>query len=77
MLNRYNIGGELSYWRTAEGLEIDFIWTRVQKTIAIEVKSSSQWKKEYNRGLKSLSSSPIKPTACYATYCGENILKQD
>lgn len=72
-----NTGGELSYWRTAEGLEIDFIWTRGQKTIAIEVKSSSQWKKEYNRGLKSLSSSPIKPTACYAIYCGENILKQD
>lgn len=72
-----NIGGELSYWRTLDGLEIDFIWTRGQKTVAIEVKSGIQWKKEYNRGLKSLSSSPIKPTACYAIYCGEQILKQE
>ncbi len=72
-----NIGGELSYWRTSDGVEIDFIWNRGATTVAIEVKSGTQWKKEYNRGLKSLSSSPVKPTACYAIYCGEDILKQE
>lgn len=72
-----NIGGELSYWRTADGIEIDFIWNRGATTVAIEVKSGTQWKREYNRGLKSLFSSAVKPTACYAIYCGQDILQQD
>jgi predicted AAA+ superfamily ATPase len=72
-----DIGGELSYWRTSDGIEIDFIWNRGATTVAIEVKSGTQWKKEYNRGIKSLLLSPIKPTACYAIYCGQDILKQD
>src|SRR3990167_4032141 len=72
-----NIGGELSYWRTADGIEIDFIWNRGATTVAIEVKSGTQWKKEYSRGVKSLFSSAVKPTACYVIYCGQDVLKHD
>lgn len=72
-----NIGGELSYWRTADGIEIDFIWTRGTTTVAIEVKSRTEWKKEYNRGMKSLLSSSVKPTVCYAVYGGKDVLKQE
>src|SRR5262249_54383884 len=44
------VGGELFYWRTVDGIEIDFIWKRGTSIVAIEVKSSPQWKDEYNAG---------------------------
>ena len=72
-----NIGGELFYWRTADDIEIDFIWKRAENVVAIEVKSTTRWKKEYDSGFKSLSSSAIKPKACFGVYCGEEILKKD
>lgn len=80
-LNAYisyaNIGGELFYWRTADGSEIDFIWKRGSTVIAIEVKSTSQWKHAYNAGFKALLSSKIKLKACYGIYCGQDILQKD
>lgn len=72
-----NTGGELFYWRTVDGAEIDFIWKRANNIIAIEVKSSSRWKDEYNAGFKSLLSSKIKTKACYGIYLGHDILKKD
>jgi len=48
-----NTGGELSYWRTPSGSEVDFIWTRARKAIGIEVKSSGQWR-GFGGPLKSL-----------------------
>ncbi len=72
-----NIGGELFYWRTSDGIEIDFIWKRGAKIIAIEVKSSKTWKIEHNSGFQSLLASSIKPHACYGVYCGEDVLKKD
>lgn len=69
-----NIGGELFYWRTADGNEIDFIWKRGPAVVAIEVKSGVQWKEKYNTGFKSLSSS-MKLTACYGIYCGQDTLQ--
>jgi len=71
------IGGELFYWRTRDGIEIDFIWKRANSIVAIEVKSATQWKNEYNAGFRSLLSSSIQPKACYGVYCGKEILKKD
>ncbi|MCE3237510.1 MAG: hypothetical protein K0R24_491 [Gammaproteobacteria bacterium] len=73
----HGTGGELFYWRTADGIEIDFIWKRATKIIAIEVKSSTRWKDEFNIGFKSLLSSKIKPKACYGVYQGNEILKKE
>src|SRR3990167_1870398 len=70
-------GGELFYWRTTDGMEIDFIWKRSTNIIAIEVKSSKSWKDEYNVGFKSLLSSKIKPIACYGIYLGQDVLKKE
>jgi len=79
-LNAYmsyqNVGGELFYWRTVDGAEIDFIWKRGKKVIAIEVKSTPQWKDQYDTGFKSLLSSTINIHACYGIYCGKDILKK-
>jgi predicted AAA+ superfamily ATPase len=47
-----NTGGEISYWRTPAGLEIDFIWVRGDKAVAIEVKGATQWRREYSRALR-------------------------
>src|SRR3990167_4313787 len=76
-ISYHDIGGELFYWRTGDGIEIDFIWKRGNKIIAIEVKSSTKWKDEFNAGFKSLLSSKIKPQACYGIYLGEHTLKKD
>lgn len=72
-----NIGGELFYWRTADGNEIDFIWKRGSKIIAIELKSNTRWKDEYSASFRSLLNSNVKPTACYGVYCGDETLKKD
>lgn len=74
----YNgIGGEFFYWRTPDGIEIDFIWKRGSTVVAIEVKSSARWKDEYNSGFQSFLSSKIRPKACYGIYLGNEILKKD
>lgn len=80
-LNAYisysNCGGELFYWRTPDNIEIDFIWKRGKKIVAIEVKSTNRWKDEYNSGFKSFLSSKIIPQSCYGVYCGEDTLKKE
>ncbi len=48
------IGGELSYYRTPSGTEIDFIWTRARTAIGIEVKASERWRPEFARALNEL-----------------------
>ena len=71
-----DLGGKLHYWRTADGTEIDFIWQRGSRCIAIEVKSSKKWKPEFDRGFRSLLSSKVKPTACFGVYLGSETLKK-
>lgn len=80
-LNAYisysGIGGELFYWRTPDGIEIDFIWKRATTIIAIEIKSTSRWKDEFNAGFRSFNNSNISLKACYGVYHGNEILKKD
>lgn len=40
-------GGELSYWATQGGKEIDFIWSKGRRHVAVEVKNSRTWRSEY------------------------------
>jgi uncharacterized protein len=47
-------GGQLSYWRTPSGSEVDFIWSRGARAIGIEVKAAATWRREYGTPLKSL-----------------------
>lgn len=73
----HNEGGELFYWRTPDGAEIDFIWKRGSRVIAIEVKSSTRWRDEFNAGFKSLLNSPLKVDACFGIYLGDVVLKKE
>ena len=45
------LSGELSYWSTPGSKEIDFIWSKGPKRIAIEVKNSRRWRTEYAKTL--------------------------
>ncbi len=49
-----NLGGQLHYWRTPSGSEVDFVWTRGNRAIGIEVKAASVWRGEYGKPLKAL-----------------------
>lgn len=47
-------GGTLAYWRTPAGCEVDFVWTRGDRRVGVEVKASPRWKSEFGRGLREL-----------------------
>ena len=53
-LNVSGIGGRLAFWRTPSGSEVDFIWTRGERSVGIEVKSSERWRSEDGRQLQEL-----------------------
>lgn len=51
----YNsVRGNLGFWRTPSGTEVDFLWWYGSHAVAIEVKSSKTFRKHYLKGLKSL-----------------------
>src|SRR5262249_37684172 len=63
-------GGTLSYWRTQDGVEVDFVWTRGKTTVAIEVKSLARWKSSFGAGLAALHAGDQRPTRSFAVYLG-------
>jgi predicted AAA+ superfamily ATPase len=68
------IGGELRYWRTPSGSEVDFIWTRGRRAVGVEVKASTQWRREFGGPLKSLIDDGIVD-AGFGVYAGTAELK--
>jgi predicted AAA+ superfamily ATPase len=67
--------GILSYWRTHEGVEVDFVWQRGERVVAIEAKSTDHWKTNFSKGLLSLRSLAKKPLQCLGVYAGPRRLK--
>lgn len=67
-------GGELSYYRTPSGTEIDFIWTRADYAVAIEVKASARWRTEYTRTLTDLHESGSIASG-WGVYLGDQELR--
>jgi uncharacterized protein len=49
-----DLGGQLHYWRTPSGTEVDFVWTRAKRAVGIEVKAAATWRSEYGKALKTL-----------------------
>lgn len=73
-INIANCGGEIHYWRTPAGVEVDFIWSRAKHAIAIEVKASKRWRSEYSKALKELLSLKAVQRA-YGVYLGSTVLR--
>jgi predicted AAA+ superfamily ATPase len=68
------VGGDLRYWRTPSGSEVDFIWTRATRAVGIEVKAAGRWRREFAAPLKSLIEDGIVQ-AGFGVYTGTAELK--
>jgi predicted AAA+ superfamily ATPase len=69
-----NLGGDLRYWRTPSGSEVDFIWTRAKNAVGIEVKAATVWRHEFGNALKGLVADGIIKTG-FGVYTGAAELK--
>lgn len=63
------VGGELCYWRTPAGSEVDFIWWRAARAVGVEVKASATWKREFGGPLKGLIADGVV-TRGFGVYAG-------
>ncbi|MCC6193243.1 MAG: ATP-binding protein [Burkholderiales bacterium] len=64
-------GGELSYYRTPSGTEVDFVWRRGGLAVGIEVKASARWRSEHGRGLVELHRVGAI-ASCWGVYLGDS-----
>ena len=72
-INTSNCGGEIYYWGTPSGQEVDFIWQRGEINVGFEIKSSLEWRRNYSTVLKNLLHSK-KCNKAYGVYMGEQLL---
>jgi uncharacterized protein len=63
-------GGDLAYYRTTSGSEVDFIWSRGGQAVGIEVKASERWRPEYGRALRELHGAGVTQN-CFGVYLGD------
>ncbi len=68
------LDGELSYWRTPSGTEVDFVWRGAKETVAIEVKATTSWRASDGRGLTEFGNA-VKNTRQFGIYLGRDRLK--
>lgn len=66
--------GSLGYWSTPSGSEIDFLWWYGKEYVAIEVKSSDKFRKEFSNGISSFSQTK-KLRSSWVIYLGTKELK--
>ncbi len=69
-----NCGGELCYWRSSSGLEVDFVWRCGEKSVAVEVKAGDRWQRNHGRALNTLASAGLAGR-CFGVYRGPHAIK--
>jgi predicted AAA+ superfamily ATPase len=72
-INRSGCGGELAYWRTPAGSEVDFVWTRGETRVGIEVKAARRWRPGEAGALAGLHQQ-LRLRASFAVYLGQEAL---
>jgi len=65
--------GSLGFWRTPSGSEIDFIWWYGSKAVAVEVKASKEFRKDFLKGIRAFSEQ-IQLDSSYVVYNGDKEL---
>jgi predicted AAA+ superfamily ATPase len=68
-------GGELSYWRTPDGAEVDFIWRRADHTVAVEAKATPRWRSDESAAILDLAAHR-NVKRCFGVYLGDRALKE-
>jgi len=68
------VGGDLAYYRTPSGTEVDFIWTRGRTAVGIEVKATERWRPEFSRALVEMHGAGVLRRA-FGIYLGERALQ--
>ena len=64
------LGGRLCYWSTPSSKEIDFVWLKGTRRVAIEVKSSRRWRPEYAKTINELMAAGLV-TRGFVVYQGK------
>lgn len=73
-IQRLDCGGQLAYWRTPAGSEVDFVWTCGAKAVGVEVKGTSRWRGEYGAALAALCAEKTIRKA-FGVYLGRESLR--
>jgi hypothetical protein len=53
-LHYSGVKGSLGYWATPHGTEVDFVWWRGRRKVAIEVKHARDFRRDHTKGFQSL-----------------------
>jgi predicted AAA+ superfamily ATPase len=67
-LHYAGVKGSLGYWATPSGSEVDFVWWRGDRMVAIEVKHARDFRPAHRHGLESLLASARADS--YVVYLG-------
>ncbi|MEZ6037644.1 MAG: DUF4143 domain-containing protein [Planctomycetota bacterium] len=70
------LGGEITWYRTGAGAEVDFVWMGPHHAVGIEVKASSRWRPEGAAALRELLAKKAIRRAV-VVYLGERALVDD
>ena len=75
-LNVAGAGGQLAYWRTPAGSEVDFVWSRGAHAVGIEVKASARWRTGDGRALREMVASRVVRRG-FGVYLGSTAMRDD
>jgi len=75
-VNRSGCGGQLTYWRTPSGSEVDFVWSRGTTAVGIEVKGATRWRRGDTVPLQQLLAAKTVRHA-FGVYLGREQLRQE
>lgn len=67
------VRGTLGYWATPSGSEVDFLWWRGDRLVAIEVKHAREYRPSHRKGIESLRQTT--PAESHIVYLGDKELK--
>ena len=73
-LTQHDTGGELGYYRTPSGVEVDFIWSGPEYAVGFAVKASPRWRAGDGEPLRELAERKVIRRAI-GVYEGEHALR--
>lgn len=66
----------LAYFRTHDGVEVDLIFETAKGFVAIELKSASQWRSQFNAGFRRVTEE-LDQVTCVGVFTGPRGLKSE